>query len=84
MSEWKDDLTHNLYHEFPQHHDLINELKTTDSEFASKALAYHKLDHEIRGLEDSSVPTTDDHYNELKQQRVKLKDELFAILENHD
>ena len=80
MSEIKDALSHSLYHEFPKHHDQINRLKQTDSVFAEKANEYHKLDHQVRGLEDSDVPVTDDVYNDLKQHRAKLKDDLYQML----
>ena len=80
MSGLKDDLSHSLYHEFPEFHDLIEKLKITDSVFAEKAAMYHKLDHRIRGLENGGVPTTDDVYVDLKKQRIHLKDDLYKTL----
>lgn len=83
MSELKDDLSHSLCHEFPDHRDQIHRLQQTDSNFAEMAKTYHKLDHQIRGLEDGDVPVSDEVYNDLKLQRVKLKDELYKILMSH-
>ncbi|USE36281.1 YdcH family protein [Endozoicomonas sp. SCSIO W0465] len=34
----------------------------------------------MRGLEDSDVPVTDDVYDDLKQRRARLKDELYQML----
>ncbi|MGF1723751.1 YdcH family protein [Photobacterium nomapromontoriensis] len=43
---------------------------------------YHQLDHKIRGLENSKIPTDDTHFTQLKLERVQLKDKIFSIISN--
>lgn len=74
--------THALVIEFPELHDKINELKTTDDHFKQMSDRYHQLDHKIRGLENSNVPTDDNHFTQLKLERLQLKDKIFNILSN--
>ncbi len=75
------DFSHSLYQDFPEHQDRINQLKVEDEAFARAAAEYHKLDHSVRGLEMRNVPTTDQHFMELKLRRARLKDELYRMLQ---
>jgi uncharacterized protein YdcH (DUF465 family) len=77
------DFSHSLYQDFPEYHDLINRLKLEDGEFARVASEYHKLDHSVRGLEMRDVPTTDQHFMDLKMRRAQLKDELYQMLQGN-
>ncbi|MEJ2418809.1 MAG: YdcH family protein [Exilibacterium sp.] len=75
---------HSLVNDFPESRDLIRQLKQDDPEFARMAAEYHDLDHQVRGLEMRSVPTSDENFGELKKRRLLLKDELYAIIKkNH-
>lgn len=71
---------HPLQHEFPDHVIDIAKLKSDDPEFAALAKEYHKLDHQIYGLEASDIPTTDSHFNKLKSRRLILKDQIYQKL----
>jgi uncharacterized protein YdcH (DUF465 family) len=75
------DFSHSLYQDFPEYHDRINQLKLENQEFARTAAEYHKLDHSVRGLEMRSVPTSDQHFMDLKLRRAQLKDELYQMLQ---
>lgn len=74
------DISHSLYDDFPEYRERIHQLKLEDATFARKAMEYHKIDHSVRGLEGRDVPTTDQHYEELKFRRVHLKDELYFMI----
>ncbi len=74
---------HSLYDDFPEYHDRINQLKLENETFARLATEYHQLDHSVRGLERRDIPTTDQHFEELKIRRVHLKDELYKMLQVH-
>lgn len=74
------DFNHSLYHDFPEHHERINQLKLENEDFARRAAEYHKLDHSVRGLEMRDVPTSDQHFLDLKLRRAQLKDELYQML----
>lgn len=75
--------SHSLYDDFPEYHQLINQLKLENEDFARMATEYHKLDHSVRGLESRNVPVEDHVFEELKIKRVYLKDELYHMLQQH-
>lgn len=71
---------HELHEEFPEAADRIHALKTSDLHFARLAEEYHRLNREIHRAETDIEPTSDAHLEEMKKQRLKLKDEIFARL----
>ena len=58
-------------------------MKLENEEFAQLATQYHKIDHQVRGLEMRNIPVTDQTFEELKLKRVHLKDELYQMLQTH-
>ncbi|MCL2918332.1 YdcH family protein [Shewanella litorisediminis] len=74
---------HLLSNEFPDYSELIQSLKSSNSDFSAKARRYHELDHKIRGLEVNKVPTTDEHFSALKLERAELKDKIYHTLKAH-
>lgn len=74
---------HDLIHEFPEYKDRIHDLKVSHKHFARLFDQYHELDRQIRRIEQQ-VETPPDHYVEdLKKQRLLLKDELYEMLHRH-
>ncbi|MEO1200654.1 MAG: YdcH family protein [Pseudomonadota bacterium] len=71
---------HELHEEFPDHADQIHTLKTENAHFAKLADRYHHLNRDIHRHETDIEPTDDLHLEELKKQRLQLKDEIFAML----
>ena len=71
---------HDLIHEFPEFKERIHELKTSDSHFAKLFYEYHELEHEVRRIEEGNETPSDEYAEELKYRRLKLKDELYAML----
>ncbi len=74
------DFHHDIGREFPEHRDRIHNLKTGNAHFARLYDRYHELDKQIARIEQEIEPTSDGHAEELKRQRVKLKDEIFDML----
>jgi hypothetical protein len=74
------DFHHDIGQEFPEFRDRIHDLKTGNAHFARLYDQYHDLDKQIARIEQEIEPTTDEHAEELKRQRVKLKDEIFGML----
>jgi uncharacterized protein YdcH (DUF465 family) len=72
---------HNLVHEFPEYKDKIHELKISDPEFAKLFAKYNDIDKEIYRIEMQIENTSDEYLEGLKIRRVKLKDELYAMLQ---
>lgn len=71
---------HDLLHEFPQYKEKIHDLKVSDNHFRKLFEEYHNVDHEIHKYESGAETTTDDHLNELRMERVHLKDELYKMI----
>ncbi len=72
---------HNLHHEFPEYDAQIHELKMNDKHFFRLFTEYHDLDRDIRKIENEVEVASDERLEELKIQRVHLKDELYKILQ---
>ncbi|PSJ44994.1 YdcH family protein [Zobellella taiwanensis] len=73
---------HALNIEFPEYADKILLLKQQDEEFARMANEYHKLDHQIAGLESRNMPISDEDFEQLKMLRLQLKDRIYRRLLN--
>ena len=74
---------HDLIHELPEHKARIQELKQSDKHFARLFNLYHELDQKVRNLEEAQSPTSDEFIENLKKERLQLKDELFSIIQNN-
>ena len=72
---------HDLHHEFPEFKDTIRELKMNDNHFARLFDEYHVATTEVEKLEGQGVPVGDQVFDALKKKRLKLKDELYAMLQ---
>mgnify|MGYP002713047242 CR=1 FL=1 len=74
--------THDLVHEFPELEGKITALRESSVDFAKLMDAYDTLDAEIRRLEELGGPVCDETLEDMKKQRVALKDQLYATLNN--
>ena len=71
---------HDLHHEFPEYKDAIHELKTGNNHFAKLFDDYHRVNKDIRRIEENEEPVTDAALEDMKKLRLKLKDELHTML----
>lgn len=71
---------HELHEEFPEFADRIHRLKVSDNHFARLAEDYHRLNRDIHRAEANVEPTSDEDLEDLKKQRLRIKDEIFAML----
>lgn len=74
--------SHDLLHEFPDHHHTIRHLKMHDKHFARLFDQYNALDYEVRKMEEGKESVSDDTLVQKKGARVQLKDELFALIKS--
>ena len=79
MSEFVDN--HPLSRDFPEHKQHITTLKGSNAHFAKLMAEYEVMDKEIVRVEQGLEFKEDLELDGLKMQRVKLKDELFSMLE---
>jgi uncharacterized protein len=73
-------ISHQLREEFPQEISLIERIIRTNYEFRRLAERYDEVNRNIYRVESGEEPTTDEVLKRLKKQRLKLKDEIAAIL----
>lgn len=69
-----------LANEFPEFKDAIHTLKMNNAHFTKQFDAYNKLDREILRIEEGVENAGDADLENLKKQRLSLKDELYAML----
>jgi len=73
-------IPHELQEEFPQEARLIERLMQTNYEFRRLAACYDEINGNIHRIESEEEPTTDEVLERLKKQRLKLKDEIAAVV----
>ncbi|MBA3995975.1 MAG: GTP-binding protein [Candidatus Accumulibacter sp.] len=73
-------LSHDLHAEFPELADKIHALKTGNQHFARLFEQYGALDKDIVKSEEGLAPMDDLALENLKKNRLKLKDELYRML----
>ncbi|ARU54933.1 MAG: DUF465 domain-containing protein [Pseudomonadales bacterium] len=71
---------HDLHHEFPEMADEIHELKTSNAHFAKLFDQYHNVDQQVRRIETGVENTSDEFLEQVKKERLNLKDQLFQML----
>jgi hypothetical protein len=70
---------HELPEEFPEFAEKMRALQGNPV-FDKLAAAYHKINHEIIMAEANVEPTDDFHLEDMRKERLKLKDQIFAML----
>lgn len=74
---------HSLVNELPEYRKAIHDLKISNNHFAKLFDEYNDVEHEIHRIESGAENTSDDYLEKLKKERLKLKDNLFAILQKN-
>jgi uncharacterized protein len=72
--------SHDLLHEFPDLEQKISSLRDSNPDFARLMDEYDALDAHVRDLEELGTPVADETIEELKKERLVLKDTLYGIL----
>lgn len=71
---------HELAEEFPKQGAQIAALKLSDAHFAKLSEAYHTLNRAIHRAETDVEPTSDDNMQNMRRERLRLKDQIAAYL----
>jgi uncharacterized protein YdcH (DUF465 family) len=72
--------SHDLLHEFPDLEQKIATLRASNDEFAHLMNDYDTLDARVRKLEELGTPVADETIEELKKERLLMKDRLYELL----
>jgi uncharacterized protein YdcH (DUF465 family) len=73
-------IPHELQDEFPHEMRLIERLEQSNYEFRKLTTCYEEINNNIYRIESEEEPTTDEVLAQFKKQRLKLKDEITALL----
>ncbi|WP_324588397.1 DUF465 domain-containing protein [Accumulibacter sp.] len=74
---------HDLHLDFPEYVDSIHALKASSEKFGNLYDEYHQVTREVERLEEDDVPVDDFAFENLKKQRVRLKDQMYRMLVAH-
>lgn len=65
---------------FPEHRELISELRQSNAHFAKIFDEHNALDHEIIRLEQDPVTSGLENIEVLKKKKLHLKDEIYQMI----
>ncbi|MBV5273476.1 MAG: YdcH family protein [Lamprocystis purpurea] len=71
---------HDLLHEFPELTGKIASMRAANPVFEHLMTDYDDLDARVRQLEELGIPVADETIEELKKERLALKDRLYTFL----
>lgn len=71
---------HDLIHEFPELVGKIDAMRAADPAFAEDMAKYDALDARVRKLEELGTPVADETIEDLKKERLMMKDRLYERL----
>jgi uncharacterized protein YdcH (DUF465 family) len=71
---------HELAEDFPGQAELIHDLKMNDGEFRYLAERYHEVNRAIHRAETNVEPTDQFHEENMRKERMRLKDQIAAKL----
>jgi hypothetical protein len=71
---------HDLYSEFPEMRVAIDALKVSHAQFGRMFATYNRLTGKVEDLEEHDMPVADFTLEDMKKQRVKLKDQIYGFL----
>ncbi len=73
-------IPHELQAEFAEDKRLIDRLARTNYLFRRLAARYEEVNGNINRIESEDEPTSDEVLERLKKRRLKLKDDIAAML----
>ncbi|MDD2882587.1 MAG: YdcH family protein [Rhodoferax sp.] len=65
---------------FPEYRELITQLKTSDAHFVSLFQQHNALDQQVKRMVSRTDPSSPEQIETLKKEKLRLKDEIFALL----
>ncbi|MEJ1158004.1 YdcH family protein [Prosthecomicrobium sp. N25] len=71
---------HELAELMPEYADDIHKLKMSDSHFARLADEYHEINRQVHRMETNVEPASDEAIEVAKKTRLRLLDQIRAIL----
>ena len=73
-------LPHDLDHEFPEYSSLMHQLRDHEPKLARLFEQYEKVNGTIVDIEENDKPFLDFEFEEMKKQRLRIKDQIYRAL----
>ncbi len=73
---------HQLTEDFPDHADLIARLRAEHPHFAKLVRDYADINEQVHLAESMVHPTSSDHEDDLRSQRVRIKDQIWHLIQS--
>lgn len=80
----KDSTHHDLATEFPELKDKIHELKISNAHFRNLFEKYQEIDKGVSRAEARIDLLSNEQEENLRKERLKLKDELYSMLTSNN
>lgn len=71
---------HDIHSEFPEMKDAIDVLSRENPSFAGLVGTYNRLTGKVEDLEEHDMPVSDFTIEDMKKQRVRIKDQIYNLL----
>lgn len=68
---------------FPEHRELIAQLRQSDPHFKKLFDKHNDLDHQIKNIEGGNATGSKDDLSNLKKQKLGLKDDIYVEIKKH-
>lgn len=68
---------------FPEHRELIAQLRQNDTHFKRLFDQHNAIDHKIINMENGSESGSSFDLDKLKKEKLVLKDSIYAIIRKH-
>jgi hypothetical protein len=76
-------LPHDLDHEFPEFSGLMHELRERDPKLGHLFSQYDRVNSVIVDIEENDKVFQDAEFEEMKKERLRIKDEIYSLLRSH-
>ena len=76
-------LPHDLDHEFPEFSPVMHQLRLRDPRLGNLFERYDKVNGTIVDIEENEKLFQDGEFEQMKKERLRIKDQIYAILSTH-
>ncbi len=72
-----------IYEIFPNDNEVLQTLKHENAHFMTLAERFEPIDDEIKKIEAGLEPSSDNRLEDLKKQRLLIKDDIATLISQH-
>ena len=76
-------LPHDLDHEFPEFSGVMHQLRHRDPKLGNLFEQYDRVNGTIVDIEENDKPFQDVEFEQMKKERLRIKDEIYRALRAH-